>query len=230
MKPIVEVKNLSVILDNKKVLEDITFMVEKGQVFVILGPNGAGKTTLLRALLGLVPYHGTVNWHTKRVSYVPPQEFIHRKANLPLTVNDFFKLNKFNDHNYKELLKAVDLSPDILNQQLRNLSTGQFQRVMIAWALLGTPDVILFDEPISYLDISAQQSIFKTLYHLLKKHHITLILVVHDLSIVWQRADHVLCINKRAVCYGKPTDVLTKEVLEKLYGPGVALYEHNHIS
>jgi len=88
-KEILRVKNLSVKLDGNQVLEDISFSVKENEVLVILGPNGAGKTTLLKAILGLVPYSGTIDWREKKISYLPPQELVNKQYLLPLPLRSF---------------------------------------------------------------------------------------------------------------------------------------------
>ena len=93
-KTALQVKNLIVELNDQKIIEDLSFEVKRGETLVILGPNGAGKTTLLRALLGIIPYEGEVNWEVKNISYLPPKELMQRKEILPLTVEDFYSLKE----------------------------------------------------------------------------------------------------------------------------------------
>ena len=87
-----KVKNLTVELNNQKIIEDLSFEIKKGETLVVLGPNGAGKTTLLRALLKVIPYKGEIDWSVKNISYLPPNELLQRKEILPLTIEDFYSL------------------------------------------------------------------------------------------------------------------------------------------
>lgn len=148
--PILNVRGLSVGFDKQEVLKNVSFSVNEGDVLAIIGPNGAGKTVLFRALLGLISFDGEIKWRKDaRIGYVPQKLF--EKAELPLTVKEFFVLKSdklfFKDSQLLEAiaheLRAVGLKPEILNQRLANLSRGQFQKVLIAWAILKHPNVLL---------------------------------------------------------------------------------------
>lgn len=221
-----QVKKLSVELNNQKIIENLSFEVEKGKTLVILGPNGAGKTTLLRALLGIIPYNGEVSWHVKNTSYLPPNELMQRKEILPLTVEDFYSLKEISKGRIFQSLKSVGLEENLLKMRIANLSTGQFQRLGIAWSLVDNPDTLLFDEPTSGIDIGGTETIYSLLHEFWAKQKLTIILVTHDLSVVWEHADNVLCLNKKGVCYGTPNHALTTENLRELYGAGIKYYKH----
>lgn len=221
-----KVKNLSVKLGGKRILKDISFEVQKGESLVILGPNGAGKTTLLRAILGLIPHSGEVNWDTKNVSYLPPNELV-RKTNLfPLTTNDFFSFKKASKKQIVEIIKAVGLKQEILPKKINTLSTGQFQRLIIAWALVDDPEVLIFDEPTSGIDVGGQETIYTLLHKFWKERGLTTIVVTHELNVVWEHANNVLCLNKAKVFYGKPEKALTPKRLKELYGTGIKFHKH----
>jgi zinc transport system ATP-binding protein len=221
-----QVKNLTVELNNHKIIDDLTFEVKKGETLVVLGPNGAGKTTLLRALLNVIPYQGEIDWSVKNISYLPPNELLQRKEILPLTIEDFYSLKDISKNKIIESLKSVGLEQDIVKKRIAHLSTGQFQRLSIAWALVDNPDTLLFDEPTSGIDIGGTETIYSLLHSFWEKYELTIILVTHDLSVVWEHADNVLCINKKGLCYGKPEGALTTENLKQLYGVGVKYYHH----
>ncbi|MBU1007789.1 metal ABC transporter ATP-binding protein [Candidatus Dependentiae bacterium] len=225
---ILEVNNLSVSFEENQVISDLSFKIPEHEVMVVLGPNGAGKTTLLRALLGLIPYKGDVIWHTKNISYLPPQEFLQRKNLPPLSVQEFFHFKTKDDHAIIGMLTKVGLDPSIRSQQFNTLSTGQFQRMLIAWALIDNPKVLLFDEPTSGIDIGGEETIYTLLHKFLEERNLTIILVTHDLNIVWEHANQVLCLNKQKMCLGQPSIVLTPEKLKELYGTGLKYYEHHH--
>lgn len=220
------VKNLTVELNNQKIIDDLTFEVKKGETLVVLGPNGAGKTTLLRALLRVIPYQGKITWSVKNISYLPPSELLQRREILPLTVADFYSLKEISGNSTIDSLQSVGLEKDILKKRIAHLSTGQFQRLNIAWALADQPDTLLFDEPTSGIDVGGTETIYSLLHTFWKKYKLTIILVTHDLSIVWEHADNALCINKRGVCYGAPRQILTTANLQQLYGTGIKYYRH----
>lgn len=227
--PILTVQNLGVTFNDETILHSITFSVNKGDIVVIVGPNGAGKTTLMRALLGLVPHSGSVEWHTKKASYLPPYELLQRKDIPPLTIEEFFLCKKkINPAEIPVLLEEVGLNPLIASKQFNELSTGQFQRMLIAWSLISNPQVILFDDPATAIDIKGQAKLYGLLKKLWQDKKLTMILVTHNLDIVWEHATHVLCLNKTIICQGKPETTLTPETLFQLYGWGVKKYEHHH--
>ncbi len=232
--PILEVHNLSVSFDKQEVLRDISFDVNEGEIMAIIGPNGAGKSVLFRALMNLISYNGEIKWRENaQIGYVPQKLF--EKAELPLTIKEFFILKSknlfFKDNqlvaSIPHELKSVGLKPEILNQQLVNLSRGQFQRILIAWAILRHPNVLLFDEPTAGIDLAGEDTIYSLLYKLKKERGMTILIISHDLSVVYRYADKVLCLNKERLCFGEPRQTLTSEQIERLYGQS-AFYHHKH--
>ncbi|MDO8426276.1 MAG: metal ABC transporter ATP-binding protein [Deltaproteobacteria bacterium] len=224
-----EVKNLNVELGGVKVLDDINFDVEKGEVLAIIGPNGAGKTILLKSLIGLIPFRGEVRWlKGVKTGYVPQRMDI--ETDVPLTVKEFFRLRGklATDEKIKEALDFVQLDESILRAGLGEISIGQRQRVLVAWAVVGSPDVLLFDEPTADIDIAGQESIYKMLYHLQKNLGLTVILVSHDLNVVYRHTNTVLCLNRKNLCFGAPDKVLSTEQLLALYGGENAFFHHKH--
>jgi len=223
-QPLLKVSNLFVELEEHPILEDISFEVERGETLAIIGPNGAGKTVLFRTLLGLVPHKGKIEWEPGvKIGYVPQKLSV--EPDLPLTVREFLS---FKDRSFEEIeteLAAVGLEKDILHHQLGVLSGGQLQRVLIAWALLGGPDVLLFDEPTSGVDIAAGETIYSLLHKLQASRKLTMLLISHDLQVVFQHATKVLCLSKERICYGPPKEALDSVTLAKLFGVEVA---HNH--
>ncbi len=230
-----ETRKLSVNFDNQEVLKDVSFSVNEGDVLAIIGPNGAGKTVLFRALLGLISFDGEIKWREDaRIGYVPQKLF--EKAELPLTVKEFFVLKSknlfFKDNQLLETisheLKAVGLKQEILNQRLANLSRGQFQKILIAWAILKHPNVLLFDEPTAGIDITGEENIYNLLHKLQDERGMTVLIISHDLNIVYRYADKVLCLNKENLCFGEPKKALTSQQIEQLYGESAFHQHHDH--
>lgn len=224
---VLQVKNLNVTRNGEDILKDLSFEVREGEVLVILGPNGAGKTTLLRALLDLLPYRGEISWSTNDISYLPPQELLQRR-DIPLSIEEFFQIKQVSSEKILQMFKAVELDASLLKRRFGVLSTGQFQRMIIAWALVDDPAVLLFDEPTSGIDVGGQETVYSLLHKFWKNRNLTILLVTHDLNIVWEHANTVLCLNKKKLCSGTPKEVLTPEHLAELYGTGIKLYTHNH--
>jgi len=223
---ILKVKNLNVKLENEEIIKGLSFEVKKGDVLTILGPNGAGKTVLLKTLLRLLPYRGEIHWLPEiKIGYVPQRlPFI---KDIPMNVREFFELKKASGKEIKEILDSVGFEENFLNKKIGELSSGQFQRILVAWALIRNPDVLLFDEPTTGIDIGGEETIYGLLAKLREERNLTILLVTHDLSVVFKFSDYVICLNKCPICQGIPKEVLTSENLSKLYGEEVKFYEHH---
>ena len=161
---ILRVKNLNVVLDGEEIIKDLTFELKERETLIILEPKGAGKTTLLRTLMGLNPYSGEFTWTTKNMSYLPPQELFQRKDLPALSIEEFFGFKKVSAEKALNIFSAVGLDPSLLKRRFGAVSTGQFQRMLIAWALVDQPEELLFDEPASGIDIGGQETIYSFLH------------------------------------------------------------------
>ena len=223
---ILRVKNLNVELEREKILENLNFEVKKGEVLTILGPNGAGKTVLLKTLLGILSYKGEIEWKRGiKIGYVPQRlPFI---KDIPMSVREFFQLKDVSEKEIKEILNSIGLKEEILEKKIGELSSGQFQRILVGWALSSNPQVLLFDEPMTGIDIGGQESVYNLLEKLKREKNLTILLVTHDLSIVYKFATNCLCLNKKVLCYSTPKE-LTTEHLSQLYGGEIKFYEHKH--
>ncbi len=239
---ILDVENLTVEFDGNKVLENISFSLNKGDVLAVVGPNGAGKTVMFKALLGLIPHSGKIDWKPGiKIGYVPQKLAVERS--FPLTVREFLalRLNKSGNGVHDEILSALrsvgiktgesqeyHLENHILNRPIGFLSGGELQRVLIAWALIGNPNVLLFDEPTAGIDISGEGTIYNLIHKLQDNNEMTIILISHDLNIVYKYADNVICLNKQLICFGAPNTVLDPQSLSALYGGEAKFYHHEH--
>ncbi len=233
---ILSVKNLTVEFNGQEVLSNVSFEIKRGEIFVIIGPNGAGKTVLFRALLGLIPYQGEIKWQENiRIGYVPQRFNVNR--DFPLTVEEFLQLSppKNKIEELYRVLKFVGFKGDehhlehhVLNRQIGLLSSGELQRILIAQSMLDKPEVLLFDEPTSGVDIGSEEEIYERLKKLNKEENFTLLLISHDLSVVHKFATKVLCLNRKAVCFGEPHIAITPDVLTELYGKEKVFYKHHH--
>jgi len=227
-KAILKVKNLSVELDGEKIINNLSFEVGEKETLMILGPNGAGKTILLRTLMGFLPFKGEIIWKKGiRIGYVPQR--LPLIKDIPLSVEDFFNLKKVSKEKIREYLNLVGIKDSsVLKRRIGTLSSGQFQRILIAWGLIGDPEVLLFDEPTSGIDIGGEETIYGLLEKLKKEKNLTIFLVTHDLSIVSRQATNVLCFNKKMLCYGPPKEILTSQNISQLFGEEIGFYQHKH--
>jgi zinc transport system ATP-binding protein len=228
--PILSVKNLSVVLEGVKILDDITFQVQKGEIWAIIGPNGAGKTVLFRALLNLIPWSGVISWQPEiKIGYVPQR--IDFDRHLPLSLEDFLmakiKVLKIPKEQIFSNLELVGFSQVDLQLRLGALSFGQLQKALILFALLGDPDVLLLDEPTLGMAIPYEGYIYQLIHHLQKERNLTVLLISHEVDIVYRYADKVLCLNREMLCSGAPQETLTDQTLSALYKEGSVYYHHH---
>lgn len=222
MSDILTVTDLSVLFENEPALRGVNLVLPQGESLAVIGPNGAGKSVFLRALLGMIPYQGTVTWAAgAKVGYVPQK--IDADRHLPINFHNLFEakaaVQKLSHADIKEIETAVGLDARILETPVGHLSGGQFQRALIAFALLGKPNVLILDEPTASIDKSGEEQVYELIHRLQDKFGMTVILVSHDLSFVYRYATRVLCINRNEISFGTSQEALTPEALEKLYGP-----------
>ena len=232
---IISVQHLNVVLNGHHVLQDISFEIEKGNIIAIVGPNGSGKTTLLKALLGLIPYRGKVlvmdhpphllRNISSNIGYVPQRLDFDRT--IPVTVRELLAIHSDRQEEaaMRETLALVG-AEHLLDKRLGILSGGQFQRVLIALALLNGPEILFLDEPAASIDVEGVGEFYELIRILKEEKHLTILLVSHDIDVVFGFTDSVLCINHQLLCSGVPHEALTKETLEKLYGRAHTLYAH----
>jgi zinc transport system ATP-binding protein len=184
---------------------------------------------LLKALQHLIPYQGEIHWSQEaRLGYVPQSVAADRQ--LPLKVRELLAAKAhvlhLADQEMVRVSSELNLSPEFLSAGIGALSGGQFQKVLIAFALLGRPNVLLFDEPTASLDELTEERIYELVHQLQTQKGITLILVSHDLSVVYRYASRVLCLSKNKVCMGPPKEIMTPETMEELYGAPPKYYRH----
>jgi len=231
MNSLLSVENLGVSFGNRVVIENLNFQVKSGDTLAVIGPNGSGKTVLLKALLGLVPYTGSVRWSdTVRIGYVPQK--IEADRQLPLTIRDLLtaksRFLKLGANDMEAACREVGLSSDLLNAAIGAISGGQFQKVLIALAWLGSPNTLLFDEPTASLDELTEERIYDWLHTTQTQRSLTVVLVSHDLSVVYRYANTVLCLSRNKICIGPPREVLSPQLLEELYSAPPMYYQHIH--
>ena len=224
-----EVEHLSVAFGRTAVLRDLSFRVAQGSTLAVIGPNGAGKTVLFRALIGAIPYQGTVRWASgTRLGYVPQKLDIER--DLPLTGDDFLAakaaLASVPPADVRRSLALVALAPEVVARPIGALSGGQFQRLLLAFALLGSPTALLFDEPTAGVDEPGEERLYETIHRLQEERGLTLMLISHELSLVSRYATDVLCLGREPACFGPPDEILTPALLEQIYGAPLKYHRH----
>jgi len=241
------VHDVHVHLGGNHILKGIGAGVMRGRITALIGLNGSGKTTLLRALLKEVPYTGRIQFHCghdhsrptpEHVGYVPQK--LALDATLPLTVADllalalqrrplFLGIARHVRAAMVEMLGRVGLGPEILDGFVAKLSGGELQRVLLALALHPHPELLLLDEPAAGIDFQYEEALYDLLARLNRETGVTILLVSHDVSVVSQRAHHVLCLKDgRIQCQGPPHEALTPKMLEQIFGATKGVYAHHH--
>lgn len=196
---IVRVHDLGVTLDGIRILRNVSFEVEDGETVAVVGPNGSGKTVLIKALLGILPHSGAIEWRSGVTTGYVPQK-IDADRTVPLNARNLLrakaKIIGATDADIASVIARVNVSEEILTTQIGKLSGGQFQRVLIAFALLGKPDVVLFDEPTASMDEPGEEQMYELIRRLHDEMQLTTIVVSHDSQFVERYATRVLTMNR----------------------------------
>jgi zinc transport system ATP-binding protein len=228
---LVKVSDAGLYKDGKWLVKGVNLNITKGKIVTLIGPNGSGKTTTAKIALGLYKnIEGSVERLTNKISYVPQKVSID--WTLPVRVIDFMVLTQ--DLQEQEINDALNLTgvEHLKNNNLRELSGGEFQRVLLARAIAKKPDLLVLDEPVQGVDFTGEVE----LYALIKKISETLgcgiLLISHDLHVVMSATDYVVCLNGHVCCSGTPVDVAQNKEYKELFGEKssqlLSLYEHQH--
>ena len=240
--PAIIFDHVSVTRSGLNILDQVNAEVPKGSWTVLIGPNGAGKTTLLLALLGEVHYRGNIilnGGKGLRIGYVPQKLALDR--GMPFTVAEFLAMgiqkrplwlgvSRLARKKAIELLEEVHAS-HLMRRRVGTLSGGEMQRVLLALALQQNPDLLVLDEPSAGVDFEGGRLFCELLEDLRKSQGFTQIMVSHDLGMVAHHATHVLCLKRRIVAQGKPSAVLSGDILQTLFGMHMGLIcaqDHRH--
>ena len=221
MTTLVSLENVSVSFGQRRVLSDVSLNLKPGKILTLLGPNGAGKSTLVRVVLGLVaPDAGVIVRQDKlRIGYVPQK--LHLDATLPLTVSRFLRLRPgTRKADILPALKRVQAG-HLVEAPLQKLSGGETQRVLLARALLSSPQLLVLDEPVTGLDPGAAKELYILLKELNKNEGIAILMVSHDLSNALKDADEILHIRHEDYFFGSVSEYRRSEHFREMNGGAV---------
>ncbi|WP_241644880.1 zinc ABC transporter ATP-binding protein ZnuC [Rosenbergiella metrosideri] len=229
---LVTLENIDVSFGQKQVLHNISLSLQPGRILTLLGPNGAGKSTLVRLILGLItPSRGTVTKKAGlRIGYVPQK--LHLDITLPLTVDRFLRLaHQARKADIQAALQRVN-AEHLRFSTMQKLSGGEMQRVLLARALLGKPELLVLDEPTQGVDVNGQVALYDLINQLRHELHCAVLMVSHDLHLVMAKTDDVLCLNHHVCCSGPPEVVSQHPEFTAMFGPRasqqLAIYRHDH--
>lgn len=216
-----------------KILKDVSFQIQAGSFTTIIGPNGAGKSTLLKIILGeLNPDKGAIEWHDgRRIGYMPQTLPVDRS--FPLSVGRLFDLKPASvNAQDRDKIQQLTETGHLTQRLISDLSGGELQRVLLAYALLGDPDLLLLDEPMQGLDVDSELTFLNILQALKYDYAKTIVMVSHDLHLVFKHSDHVICLHQHVCCQGSPASVQDNPAYHILFGKQqenlMTIYAHRH--
>ena len=229
---LIRTQGVGVYVGSRRILRDVDLSVRRREIVTIVGPNGSGKTTLLKVLIGAQPpSEGVVVREAGlKIGYVPQRLAIDQA--MPLTVARWLGLSGTTvKESHLQISERVGISA-LLKQQMTSLSGGEFQRALLAQALLIRPDLLVLDEPTQGLDQPAVASFYRLIEDVREDLDCAVLMVSHDLHVVMRSSDHVICLNGHVCCQGTPTLVSAAPEYQALFGFGtegaLALYRHEH--
>ncbi len=234
--------------DEKEVLSNVSLTIRAKEIVTLIGPNGAGKSTLLKILLGLIPASkGKVSRQANlKIGFMPQK--VQLDSSLPLTVEGFLNLANSQQpllSRLKSLLRT-EATPfqthviqamtllkieDLAKQQIKNLSGGEFQRVLLARAIVSKPDLLVLDEPVQGVDLQGQTELYYLINQIKDELGCGILMVSHDLHVVMKSTNRVLCLNQHLCCSGHPSQLSEDPSFQKIFGnefEELAVYEHHH--
>lgn len=229
---LISLSNVNLRRGQTTVLRDVNLSVDLGEIITIVGPNGSGKSTLLRAMIGAIPLAGGAVQKSPglKIGYVPQK--LQIDSTLPMTVARFMSLPHRVDA--KTIARALEQASvaSLACAQMADLSGGQFQRVLLARAILHRPDILMLDEATQGLDQPGAAAFYRQIAELRRDMGCAVVMVSHDLHVVMAASDRVICLNGHICCEGRPDVVASAPEYRALFGSGtggaLALYRHEH--
>lgn len=229
--PVVVLEDAGLRYGETHVLHDLTFSMSEGDIVTVIGPNGAGKTSLIKLILGIEkPTSGRVRQRPgTRVGYVPQRMTL--QPTLPLTVRRFLSLAGGHNAAIDAALARTGVA-QLADESVHYLSGGEFQRVLLARAILRRPQLLVLDEPAQGLDVNGQSALYELIQSLRDELDCAILTVSHDLHVVMASTDTVLCLNGHICCRGQPEQISRDPAFTQLFGEHLAntlaVYHHHH--
>ena len=229
---LIQLHNCGILRNHKWLVRGVSLKVDRGQIVTLIGPNGSGKSTTAKMALGILsPDEGSnIVLNNLKISYVPQKLSID--WSLPLRVIDF--MNLIEKHSQETLMDTLTLTgiKHLLYEDVRNLSGGEFQRLLMARAIAKEPEFLVLDEPVQGVDYAGEIAIYQIIQDIRKTLHCGILLISHNLHVVMSQTNHVICLNGHICCSGEPQSIVKDPEYIKLFGenmdPTLAFYQHQH--
>lgn len=230
--PLVSLTNAGVERSGRWLVRGVDFTVHPREIVTLIGPNGSGKSTTAKMALGVLKPNEGQSERCKglAVGYVPQKIAID--WTLPLTVARFMHLTgRIGKADADHALEATGVA-HLRRAEVRTLSGGEFQRVLLARAMARKPDLLVLDEPVQGVDFNGEIALYELIKSIRDETGCGVLLISHDLHVVMAATDKVICLNGHVCCQGTPTAVASSEEYKTLFGaraaPTLAVYEHIH--
>ncbi|MDC0594263.1 metal ABC transporter ATP-binding protein [Alphaproteobacteria bacterium] len=229
---LIQLNNCGILRNHKWLVRGVSLKVDRGQIVTLIGPNGSGKSTTAKMALGILrPDEGSnIVLNNLKISYVPQKLSID--WSLPLRVIDF--MNLIEKHSQETLMDMLTLTgiKHLLYEDVRNLSGGEFQRLLMARAIAKKPEFLVLDEPVQGVDYAGEIALYQIIQDIRKTLHCGILLISHNLHVVMSQTNHVICLNGHICCSGEPQSIVKDPEYIKLFGenmdPTLAFYQHQH--
>lgn len=230
-EPLIAARGVSLAFRGTPVLDSVDVHVHRGEIVTLVGPNGAGKTTLVRVLIGLLRADaGTVRKAPGLTLGYMPQK-VHVDPVLPLSVRRLMTLTRRAPAAGVRAALAEARAGHLENKAVAELSGGELQRVLLARALLGNPDLLVLDEPTQGVDQTGQAEFYELVRRIRDRHDCGILMISHDLHVVMAATDRVICLQRHVCCAGAPRAVAGNPEYRRLFGDlaaELAVYRHRH--
>ena len=229
---LISLENAGVQRSEKWLVRGVTMKIERGEIVTMIGPNGSGKSTTAKIALGIIKADEGIARQKENltVGYVPQK--LNVNWTLPLSVSRFLRLtNRASKEQMEEALSATE-TLHLANSQMSKLSGGEFQRVLLARAIIRTPELLVLDEPVQGIDFNGEIALYKLIENIRDRLNCGVLLISNDLHMVMSTTDRVMCLNGHVCCSGTPANVASSKEFISLFGhhaaSSLAFYGHNH--
>lgn len=229
--PLIEVNQLSAQIKGLEVLRQIDLQIHAGEIVTVIGPNGAGKSTLAKSIAGLQePTTGTIQRQPGLTIGYAPQR-ISIDASIPINGERFLHLARPSKRQLEQAITEVGAS-HLLEKPVQHLSGGEMQRLLLTRALLKEPQLLILDEPMQGVDLVGQSEFYGLIQRIRDRHQCGILIISHDLHLVMENTDRVICLNQHICCHGHPDSVSQHPEYLQLFGLGegshLGIYTHHH--